>query len=336
MKSIPLTRGRHAGNFVIALEQHGVPVEHHLSRANLPFALMESPGSDDIIPAVSMLDFAERAAKDSGILDLGVRAGAVPISNYGVFGARVIQAPTLYGAIQTFCDEVCGECSEADYYLSHDGSRAWFCHGPVGNPVLLQHELYVLMIMTQVIQLALGDDWLPKQVQLQSSDETSLTCNELMLSTNIEFGAPITAIEVPLKSLAETLEPASGDKPITSNTESGLTTWGRLSTDPVIALQELISQSIRQSKQPTIDLAAEITGLSSRTLQRYLASKATSFSKLVDQVRFNLAISLLNDASTSITAISYELGYSNVAHFSRAFRRMTGISPRAYRDILNQ
>ena len=190
--------------------------------------------------------------------------------------------------------------------------------------------------MTQVIQLALGDDWLPKRVQLQSSDETSLTSNEFLLGTNIDLGAPITAIEIPLKGLAETLEPVSEDKHIASDTEPEINHWGRLSTDPVIALQELISQSIRQSKQPTIDLETEMTGLSSRTLQRYLASKATSFSKLVDQVRFNLAISLLNDASSSITTISYELGYSNVAHFSRAFRRMTGISPRAYRNALSK
>lgn len=168
MKPIPLTRARHASNFAIALAKKGVPVERYLLRANLPADLQGDTGGDGIISAISMLDFAESAAMDSGILDLGFWAGTCPIGGYGDFGTRVAQATSLYGAIQTFCKEVRGECSEANYYLNHDRAKAWFCHGPVGSPPLLQHELYALMIMTQVIQLAQGTDWHPVRVRLQS------------------------------------------------------------------------------------------------------------------------------------------------------------------------
>jgi AraC-like DNA-binding protein len=53
---------------------------------------------------------------------------------------------------------------------------------------------------------------------------------------------------------------------------------------------------------------------------------------LIDEVRFDLAVPLLNDEALTITEIAYELGYANVAHFSRAFRRITGMSPRNYRN----
>lgn len=135
--------------------------------------------------------------------------------------------------------------------------------------------------------------------------------------------------------LASTLEPVAKNSYARKETDSDSPST-KFPTDPAVALQELIALSIRQSRQPTIELAAEVTGLSKRTLQRYLGSKATTYTGLVDQVRFNLAIPLLNDESNSITAISYELGYSNVAHFSRAFKRITGMSPRSYRRMLEQ
>jgi len=335
MKPIPLTRARHASNFAMALEQKGIPVERHLSRANLSADLLDNADGDGIISAISMLDFAESAAMDSGIRDLGFWAGTTPLSGYGNFGARVAFAPSLYGAIKTFCNEVLSECSEADYYLSHEESRAWFCHGPVPDPSQQQHELYALMIMTQVIKLALGSDWHPSRVRLQTHNETSLRNNDYLLKTNIEFGAPVTAIEIPFKGLASALKPAL--EIIHDRKESGSDSHKtRFPTDPAIALQELIALTIKQSRQPTIEVAAEETGLSKRTLQRHLESKATTYTRLVDQVRFNLAIPLLNDESYSVTAISHELGYSNVAHFSRAFRRITGMSPRSYRYLLKQ
>ena len=333
MKSIPLTRARHAGNFVVALEQHGMPVERYLSRTHLPVNLMEHKGGDGIISAVSMLEFSEVAAQDSGILDLGFHAGTVPISGYGAFGVRVARAPTLYSSIQTFCNEVRDECTEADYYLTQDVSTAWFCHGPVGSPPLLQHELYALMIMTQVIQLALGEDWHPDQVRLQSHDESCLTHSDFLLNTNIEFGAPITAIELPLQGLAAQLNPIT----LNAGDNTGADHIApRLSADPLDALQEIITLAIQQSRNPTIERVAVTTGISKRTLQRFLGSKATTYSKLVDQVRYNMAVPLLADPSNSITEIACDLGYANVAHFSRAFKRITGLSPRNYRYMLKQ
>ena len=334
MKSVPLTRARHASNFVIALEAKGTPTERLLNRANLSAELLNSIGDDGVISALSMLDFAENAALNNSILDLGYWAGIVPLEGYGEFGRRVISAPTLHSAITSFCRDVRGECSEADYYLKHDGASAWFCHGPVGNSVLQQsqHELYALMIIIQVIQLALRSDWQPKRIRLQSLDESGTRNNDFLLKTDIEFGAPITAVEFPFKSLATPLKPQVKAAYASPNDNSELTE--NLPGDPLVALKELITLYARQSKKPSIELAAELAGVSRRTLQRFLNSKATSYSDLLDEVKFNMALPLLADKSNSITEISFELGYANVAHFSRAFKRITGMSPKTYRRML--
>jgi len=336
MRSIPLTRARHARNFAIALKNRGVPVEGYLGRAHLPVDLLADGTSDSVISALAMLDFAENAAADTGVRDLGYWAGILSIKDFGDFGAHVAQAPSLHGAIQAFCSRVRGECSEADYYLVSNESKAWFCHGPIGNGFLQQqHELYALMIMVQVIRLALGADWQPVRLRMQQSNEAGLADNDFLVGLNIEFGATATSIEIPLGKLATRID----------GTESSLYN-GRGShpsldasffpTDPMSALHELISDHIRRSKKPSLEFAARVAGISTRSLQRYLRSKSTSYAGVVDQVRFNMAIPLLKDDSVSISEIAHELGYANVAHFSRAFSRITGMSPRSYRGLLKK
>jgi AraC-like DNA-binding protein len=49
-----------------------------------------------------------------------------------------------------------------------------------------------------------------------------------------------------------------------------------------------------------------------------------------------MAVHLLQEDTLSVTDIAHELGYSNVAHFSRAFSRVTGMSPRTYRGLLKK
>jgi len=91
--------------------------------------------------------------------------------------------------------------------------------------------------------------------------------------------------------------------------------------------------NFRNSYSRTAGRHKEGIGLSKRTLQRYLNGRETTYSSLVDQVRYDLAIPLLNDKSISITEIAHELAYANVAHFSRAFRRFGGMLPSFYRRM---
>ena len=337
MESIPLTRVRHARNFAIALENKGAPVDGLLNRSHLPPELLQGTGDDGVISALSMLDFAENAAHHTGILDLGYWAGSVPLESYGEFGKQVVSAPTLYSSIMTFCQKVRSECSEADYFLRHNSSTAWFCHGSVSNSPIQQsqHELYALMIIVQVIQLALGSAWHPAQIRLQSRDASGAKENRFLLKADIEFGAPITAVEFPVKSLAAPLkQPAKKTHTLIAEGSNSLTI--NLPGDPLVALKDLIALYIRQYKKPTIELAAELAGVGKRTLQRFLRSKATCYSDLIDEVRYNMALPLLNDNSYTITDISFDLGYADVAHFSRAFKRITGMSPKEYRNMLNK
>ncbi|WP_436915572.1 AraC family transcriptional regulator ligand-binding domain-containing protein [Acinetobacter gandensis] len=81
----------------------------------------------------------------------------------------------------------------------------------------------------------------------------------------------------------------------------------------------------------SIESVAERLHMSDRTLKRQLAAEGTSFSTLVDEVRYRHATSLLSRTDFTLEQIADELGYSDVANFSRAFKRWSGRSPSNWR-----
>jgi AraC-like DNA-binding protein len=78
------------------------------------------------------------------------------------------------------------------------------------------------------------------------------------------------------------------------------------------------------------ELAAELT-VSPRTLRRQLESAGTSYGAVLDRLRRSRALELIDDPARSIESIAIELGYSDAANFTRAFRRWTGASPTEHR-----
>jgi len=76
---------------------------------------------------------------------------------------------------------------------------------------------------------------------------------------------------------------------------------------------------------------AEALFMSNRTLQRKLQAMDTSFKTILTAVRKELAMSYIRDSSLTLTELSFQLGFSEMSAFSRAFKQWTGESPRGYR-----
>ncbi len=80
---------------------------------------------------------------------------------------------------------------------------------------------------------------------------------------------------------------------------------------------------------PIHQLAAEL-GISSQTLHRRLKESATSYQKIKDNLRRELATHKLVDARMSVEKVSEIVGFSESRSFTRAFKHWTGLSPREY------
>ncbi|HEX4455301.1 MAG TPA: helix-turn-helix domain-containing protein [Kofleriaceae bacterium] len=83
---------------------------------------------------------------------------------------------------------------------------------------------------------------------------------------------------------------------------------------------------------------AEMTGVSIRQLERQFRQQVGMSPKALARViRFESARRRIEDApETSLTEIAYALGYADQAHFSREFRDLAWITPRAFRDEIRR
>jgi len=100
--------------------------------------------------------------------------------------------------------------------------------------------------------------------------------------------------------------------------------------DHHLLIEEYFLYGYRNAKLE--DLAA-LLGIGIRQTERLLRqSYGKTFQQKKTEAKMAAALILLKDHSRSITQVADELGYSSVEHFSNAFRRRYGTSPRRYRQ----
>lgn len=87
---------------------------------------------------------------------------------------------------------------------------------------------------------------------------------------------------------------------------------------------------------PSCDAVAASLHMSARTLQRRLDEEGTRYSEVLDAKRERLARRLLDETQVSLGEIAFRAGFSDLATFSRAFKRWTGMPPGAYRKRSDQ
>ena len=80
-----------------------------------------------------------------------------------------------------------------------------------------------------------------------------------------------------------------------------------------------------------MEMIAGKLGLSRQTLFRKLKAEGVTFEKVLDELRYKLALEYLNGKNVPVNQTAYLLGFSEPAAFSRAFKRWTGSSPRTIR-----
>ena len=77
---------------------------------------------------------------------------------------------------------------------------------------------------------------------------------------------------------------------------------------------------------------AERLNTSTRSLQRKLQGAHTTFGKLLDEVRQEIAEHYIHDSNVSLMEIAFVLGYSEYSSFWRAYKRWTKASPSEIRN----
>jgi len=78
---------------------------------------------------------------------------------------------------------------------------------------------------------------------------------------------------------------------------------------------------------------ARTLGVSQRTLARRLAAEGATFSDVLEGLRGDLARRYLADDGLAVSQVAWLLGYQEISAFTHAFKRWTGMTPRAARGL---
>ena len=82
-----------------------------------------------------------------------------------------------------------------------------------------------------------------------------------------------------------------------------------------------------------LDEAARIAGLEKKYFSTYFREKTgVCFKDWVVEVRVARAKAMMRVHSYNITQIAFAVGFRNLRTFERAFKRSTGMTPRAFRN----
>jgi len=80
------------------------------------------------------------------------------------------------------------------------------------------------------------------------------------------------------------------------------------------------------------DAACRVLKVSRRTLQRRLKAEKTSFQKVLNEVRAELAVRYLSDRRLKSLEVAMLLGYSSISSFTTAFKSWYDMPPIEYRQ----
>lgn len=126
-------------------------------------------------------------------------------------------------------------------------------------------------------------------------------------------------------------------KPATSTGELNLTFSSEdlVQSKPSVNATEFIHQTIKSllaTGECNKNNIALCMGVHPKKLQRLLTEKDTSYREIIEQVRQQEAIKLLQQPQLSLTMIALKLGYSELAVFSRNFKTWFKQTPSQWRD----
>ena len=98
-------------------------------------------------------------------------------------------------------------------------------------------------------------------------------------------------------------------------------------------LVEFINYIQAHYKEVTLDSMAEEFYLSKPYISKYIKQKSgENFGDILKKVRLKKAKTFLKNSAMTVEAVAEEVGYQNVEHFARLFRKEYGITPLQFRN----
>lgn len=324
----PLVRAVHLIGYLGVLREIGAPVDRYLADAGLPGQAEEFPDNHLCVPRV--LDCVARSSRDANVTELGyIAARRSSLSSLSPpFRQALVAAPNGLHRVRTmliYDRHEDGALRSA--IVPEKGNLRLICNidTGLGSPALPYAEWLQLHCMVDIVRSVAGQGWIPREMTFVSRETCSHAARAAFGNTRMRFGQRNTSILVPRDLLARPRMDSEPDPypPMPGEPQESLVSYLKRAIRPYLA-----------GSAPSLPFVANLVGVSGRTLQRELATLGRSYSGILAETRYEIASDMLGNTSAKVIEIAYQAGYEHPEHFSRAFRRFSGISPRDYRKSI--
>ena len=325
MQPIPLVPSRALLPLFDYVRRTGVPQSATFER------IRTHSGSTGLVPLALAGLVWDEAARAFGRDDLGLRVGETTrLEDAGELGPVVRRACTVGAALEAAVQFGSRFNSGQRFCLERRGEEILLhrVYAPALRRGRLQVNDYVLTLTLNLIRLAAGAGWRPSEIHFEGAPPSHAAELAGLAQRSVRFGQHHTTLVFPRRVLALPIpepQPAAA-----SGARSAPIEWPH--ADFAGSARQAV-RSLMQLGCLDLALAAAAAGTSVRSFQRRLGQAGLRFADLVDETRFEAACRLLQDPAARIVDVSAELGYTDSANFTRAFRRWAGMPPQQYRRL---
>lgn len=287
-----------------------------------------------LLPFASFRQLVLDAVELTGDPAIGLRVGArLGVTAHGILSFAIISSSTLRQTLELFERYIALRTPlvTASHRIEGDAVLVQFQpQHPLGEiePIVLEA---VILTVKNIFEYVLAGDHPLGAVAFPFPAPPYAALAQQLFQTEVRWGQswagfslPLAALDQPLKMADELtyVEAAS----ICQNAFESLARSETMAARIRKTLQE------RRRAFPTLNELAESFHLTPRTLHRRLLDEGTSYNEILEEVRHLLAVEYLKAGQLDMQEIAYELGYSDLSNFRRAFKRWEGVSPSAWRE----
>jgi AraC-like DNA-binding protein len=306
----------------------GHPVDGCLAQARIPLELLAQPSAR--VTVMQYVDLFAALIRTMGDDGLGFFSRRLRRGCMALIARSALDAPTLETAIRRARRTFDLLQDDVRSHQARDGTLAGFALELTPAAPKFMHELLLRVFWRLFAWLAGGK---LKLARIDFAFEPPAYREEynVVFPTPLRFGCGTSAfwfdarqLNVPIRQDADSLRAFLRDAP----SAIIMPRWSANTSTSRVRVQ---LQS-RQSAWPDLAETAAALGMSTATLQRRLAAEHTSFQKVKDELRRDVAVVRLNAGHATLAEIAFELGFADSAAFQRAFKSWTGSAPGSYRQ----
>lgn len=184
--------------------------------------------------------------------------------------------------------------------------------------------------IVHMCRVSMGNEFHPLRVELRRETPACVEEFNKFFEAPVQFQTDQNAVYLDKKSIEEQL-PTSNKQLALTNEKIIIDYLAQLdASDISLSVKKILMEKLSDGAV-SAESVANALHQSPRTFQRRLKEQQTSFSKLMEETRKEIATAYIESSNRSVTEITYLLGFAETSTFSRAFKRWTGKSPTEYR-----